>query len=201
MILFAAGRGEAIRRFLVDDGAAQTLGSGNWLNPFQPSTPPAPTKSAGSTACWPERKGWGCERNATSTSPNLVGSVLEQVQNRDDAAQLKEASLAANLKEWTRLTTKAVVRCCESSGWEATARGHRLERLPELASEYLSLDAMAFPANRNDSNSRWPFPLAVFELENSSRNDRVGLFPLESALCSCAATNGFCLSRRLATGT
>lgn len=106
---------------------------------------------------------------------------LEQVQNREDAEQLKDASLSANLKEWTRLTTRAVVRCCESSGWEATARGHRLERLTELASEYLSLDAMAF-AGRDESDSRWPFPLAVFELENSSRNDRVA-YSLWKVLC------------------
>lgn len=106
---------------------------------------------------------------------------LEQVQNPDDAPQLKEASLAANLREWTRLTTRAVVRCCESNNWEATARGHRLERLPELASEYLSLDAMAF-ANRHQSDCRWPLPLAVFELENSSRDDRVA-YSLWKVLC------------------
>ena len=35
---------------------------------------------------------------------------------------------------------------------------------PKSASEYLALDAMAFPS-REHSDARWPLPLAVFELE------------------------------------
>jgi len=106
---------------------------------------------------------------------------LEQVGTSAQAAALKEASMSENLTDWTRLTTEAVVRSCESMGWEATALGHRLNRLPESASEYLKLDAMAFP-NRNESDVRWPLPVAVFELENSSRNDRVA-YSLWKVLC------------------
>ena len=106
---------------------------------------------------------------------------LIQVQESDRAAPLKEASLSENLSEWTRLTTEAVVRSCESLGWEAAARGHRLNRLPEPASEYLALDVMAFPS-RDSSDVRWPLPVAVFELENSARDDRVG-FSLWKVLC------------------
>jgi hypothetical protein len=106
---------------------------------------------------------------------------LQQLQEARYAAPLKEASLAENLPDWTRLTTEAVVRSCESLGWEAAARGHRSNRLPESASEYLALDAMAFP-HRDESSNRWPLPLAVFELENSPRDDRVG-YSLWKVLC------------------
>ena len=106
---------------------------------------------------------------------------LQQLQDRTSAAPLKEASLAENLTDWTRLTTEAVVRTCHSIGWEAAARGHRSNRLPESASEYLALDAMAFP-HRDGSDVRWPMPLAVFELENSPRDDRVG-YSLWKVLC------------------
>lgn len=95
---------------------------------------------------------------------------------------LKEASLAENLGNWTRLTTAAVVRTCELMGWEATARGHRLQRLPETASEYLALDAMAFPDRESCGDVAWPMPVAVFELENSPRDDRVA-YSLWKVLC------------------
>lgn len=106
---------------------------------------------------------------------------LEHMQDADRAAPLKEASLSENLGDWTRLTTEAVVFTCESLGWEATALGHKLDRLPESASEYLKLDAMAFPS-REGSDARWPLPVAVFELENSPRDDRVG-YSLWKVLC------------------
>ena len=106
---------------------------------------------------------------------------LYQVQEPSHAALLKEASLSENLTDWTRLTTEAIVRSCEILGWEVAARGHRGNRLPELASEYLALDAMAFPS-RESLDVRWPLPLAVFELENSPRDDRVG-YSLWKVLC------------------
>lgn len=106
---------------------------------------------------------------------------LAQIGQPDNAAPLKEASLSENLSDWTRLTTEAVVRSCQSLGWEAAARGNRGTRLPESASEYLALDAMAFPS-RETSDVRWPLPLAVFELENSPRDDRVG-YSLWKVLC------------------
>ncbi len=112
---------------------------------------------------------------------NWWEQFLKQVQESDRAVPLKEASLSENLTDWTRLTTEAVVRACESLGWEAAARGHRLNRLPEPASEYLALDAMAFPS-RDSSDVRWPLPVAVFELENSPRDDRVA-YSLWKVLC------------------
>jgi hypothetical protein len=108
-------------------------------------------------------------------------AFLQHVQNPAQAAPLKEASLSAKLTEWTRLTTEAVVRSCEAMTWEVAARGHRLDRLPEVGEEYLAIDAMAFPA-RQATGFRWPLPAAVFELENSPRNDRVA-YSLWKLLC------------------
>lgn len=108
---------------------------------------------------------------------------LQHVQEMGRAAPLKEASLAENLGDWTRLTTEAVVRTCQSMGWEATARGHRLQRLRESASEYLALDAMAFPDRESGGDVPWPIPVAVFELENSPRDDRVA-YSLWKVLCT-----------------
>jgi hypothetical protein len=107
------------------------------------------------------------------------GAFLQHVQNPAQAAPLREASLSAKLTEWTRLTTEAVVRSCETMTWEVAARGHRLDRLPEVGEEYLAIDAMAFPPRES---ARWPLPVAVFELENSPRNDRVA-YSLWKVLC------------------
>lgn len=100
-------------------------------------------------------------------------SFCDQVACAEVGTKLKEASIDQCLSDWTRLTTEAVVRTCESMGWEATARGHRLQRLPQSASEYLALDAMAFPGRENCGDVSWPMPVAVFELENSPRDNRV----------------------------
>ena len=58
MILFAAGRGEALKRFLVEDGAARTSASGDWRRRFPHSIRANRKKSAGSTECWRARKDW-----------------------------------------------------------------------------------------------------------------------------------------------
>ncbi|MCA9067328.1 MAG: hypothetical protein KDA84_00290 [Planctomycetaceae bacterium] len=106
----------------------------------------------------------------------------DQIGRPEFGARLKDASAQERLRDWTRLTTTAVVRTCELMGWEATARGHQLRRLPESASEYLSLDVMAFPDRENCGDVPWPMPVAVFELENSPRDDRVA-YSLWKVLC------------------
>jgi len=108
-------------------------------------------------------------------------AFLQHVQVSANAAPLKEASLAANLTEWTRLTTAATVQSCEEIGWRAAARGHRLSLLPESGEEYLGIDVMAFP-KPDASSARWPLPVAAFELENSPRDDRVA-YSLWKVLC------------------
>jgi hypothetical protein len=51
MILFAPGRGEALKRFLIEDGAGQDQRFWRFIRA-------TPKKNAGSMACWPARKDW-----------------------------------------------------------------------------------------------------------------------------------------------
>ena len=91
------------------------------------------------------------------------------VRQKEFAAPLKQASLGANLGVWTEALTGAVVATCEAVGWDASAKGHKTDLLPIRRSEYLGLDVMAFPKGEK----RWRFPVAVMELENSSREDQI----------------------------
>ena len=58
MILFAAGRGEALGDSWSRTGWAGTRGSGSWGRRCRPSIPPAPRRNVGSMACWQGRRGW-----------------------------------------------------------------------------------------------------------------------------------------------
>ena len=91
------------------------------------------------------------------------------VQQQEFAGSLKQASQTANLGAWTAALTGAVVVTCEAVGWKASAKGHKADLLPIRRSEYLALDVMAFPKGER----RWRFPVAVMELENSSREDQI----------------------------
>lgn len=91
------------------------------------------------------------------------------VQADDLAAELKRTALAANLGGWTQALTDATVITCTTVGLKASAKGHKLELLPIHRNEYLALDVMAFPKGEK----RWRFPVAVMELENSSREDKI----------------------------
>ena len=101
------------------------------------------------------------------------------VREPENAAPLKAASKAEDLKAWTASLTTTVVKSCAALGWPAAAKGHRLEHLPQVGQEYLSLDVMAFPPTRI---GRWPIPEAVFELENDRTDDRVA-YSLWKVLC------------------
>lgn len=57
-------------------------------------------------------------------------------------------------------------------GWHAAARGFPSDRLPQAQHEYLGMDVTAFPA-ATDGASPWDPPAAVFELENSPKDERV----------------------------
>ena len=76
------------------------------------------------------------------------------------------------------MLTSVVVAACETMGWQASAKWHPLDLLPMPRSEYLAMDVMAFPAGVR----RWPFPVAVFELENSHEDDRIA-YSLWKVLC------------------
>jgi hypothetical protein len=107
-------------------------------------------------------------------------SFLHVVQESETAARLKAASLTADLKVWTSCLTAVVVRSCTAIGWRAAAKGHPLDLLPQVGQEYLSIDVMAFAAPAE--GVRWPLPLAVFELENVRRKDRIA-YSLWKVLC------------------
>jgi hypothetical protein len=91
---------------------------------------------------------------------------------------LREAALAGVLGDWTRHMTHAAVATCQRMGWQAAAKGFLGRILPVPRNEYLALDVIAFP----ESAVRWPMPVAVFELENSQKDDQVG-YSLWKVLC------------------
>lgn len=101
------------------------------------------------------------------------------VQTHAAATVLKEAALAGALEVWTERLTAVVVTACIELGWRPAAKGHLGDVLPVARNEYLALDVVAFPTT---SNTRWPFPAAVFELENSSNDERVA-YSLWKVLC------------------
>lgn len=96
-------------------------------------------------------------------------AFMADLEVHEVADPFRQVADGRRLKEWTRLLTGSVVRSCQSIGWLAAARGHKLAPLPQVQSEYLAIDVMAFPSN----SATWPPPIAVFELENSSTDDRV----------------------------
>lgn len=108
-------------------------------------------------------------------------AFIDRIQQPAVAENLKAASLDQDLASWTSYLTTAVVRACESVGWEAAARWNPCERLPQGGKEYLGIDVMAFPAAGADA-ARWPLPIAVFELENHRQDTRVA-YSLWKVLC------------------
>lgn len=65
--------------------------------------------------------------------------------------------------------TAIAVSASRDCGWLAAARGHTADFLPVARSEYLALDVVAFA----EAGSRWRYPAAAIELENSPSEDKV----------------------------
>ena len=101
------------------------------------------------------------------------------LQTDDVGGELKEAALAGALGVWTEGLTSVVAVTSQQLGWRPAAKGHLGEVLPLARQEYLALDVMAFPLA---GKTRWPFPLAIFELENSREEDRIA-YSLWKVLC------------------
>ena len=106
------------------------------------------------------------ERDCADHVAAWLSAFMDALQPREVAEPLREAASTGSLGEWTRLLTEAVVASCGRLGWPAAAKGHRLKLLPKPGQEYLGIDVMAFPPEGGESGPVWPFPLAVFELEN-----------------------------------
>lgn len=117
-------------------------------------------------------------RAAESIGDRWQAAFRETLRDREAAEALRDASLAGRLADWTSLLTALTVRACEGLGWQASAKGHQQELLPEGKFEYLSLDVMAFA----EGTMRWRYPVAAMELENSRRDDRVA-YSLWKVLC------------------
>jgi hypothetical protein len=106
-------------------------------------------------------------------------AFLQHVQDPSTATPLKEAAVSGQLADWTTCLTTALVRSCEALGWRAAGKGHPLVLLPQAGQEYLGIDVMAFAGN---ASTRWPLPVAAFELENHAKDDRVA-YSLWKVLC------------------
>ncbi|MBN8597232.1 MAG: hypothetical protein J0L78_06120 [Planctomycetes bacterium] len=96
---------------------------------------------------------------------------IETTRQRPYADDLRAAALSASLAQWTGLMTRAVVESCRAIGWQAAAKGHPLDLLPQVQQEYLVIDVMAF-ASSPEGKKAWAAPAAVFELENSMSDER-----------------------------
>jgi hypothetical protein len=104
---------------------------------------------------------------------------METVRQHPASPDLQEAAQRAQLTEWTRALTAIVVGSCDAMSWKGVAKGHKSTILPVPRQEFLGLDVVAFePAGER----RWRFPIAVFELENSTADDRVA-YSLWKVLC------------------
>jgi len=104
-----------------------------------------------------------------------------QIQQPALAEDLKRAALSEELSSWTSSLTTAVVRSCESLGWDAAAKWNLSNRLPQPGKEYLSIDVTALPS-KEKRDIPWPLPTAVFELENHRTDVRVA-YSLWKVLC------------------
>ncbi len=112
------------------------------------------------------------QQGAGSLAQRWREAFLDCAQKSEFREAIREAAAVEDLKRWTALLTGVVVRSCESLGWKAAAKGHRLEHLPQARSEYLSLDVTAFSGTQ-PPQTPWSFPQGVFELENSLSDEKV----------------------------
>ena len=111
------------------------------------------------------------------------------------------AATAGRLGDWTQALTSIVVDVCQQMGWQTAARWHRADVLPLSRSEYLALDAVAFDVGQDGILPTWPFPVAIFELENSRRDDKVA-YSLWKILCVRARLRVvFCYRRDVSAGS
>jgi hypothetical protein len=104
---------------------------------------------------------------------------METVRQHPASPGLQEAAQRAQLTEWTRALTAVVVGSCEAMAWKGVAKGHKSTILPVAGQEFLGLDVVAFEPV---GDRRWRFPVAVFELENNTADDRVA-YSLWKVLC------------------
>lgn len=115
------------------------------------------------------------DRNKSITL-NWLAGFATVFATREIADPLRVAATTGNLAEWTHLLTAAVVASCRPLAWPTAAKGHRLKQLPQSRQEYLGMDVMAFPPQPEVGSPIWPFPIAVFELENAKGREAYSLW-------------------------
>jgi hypothetical protein len=107
------------------------------------------------------------------------GRFMQTLHEHEASPTLRDAAMRGQLGRWTEALTSVVCATCASLGWEASAKGHVSKLLPIPRSEYLALDVVAFEVS---GDRRWRFPVATFELENSTEDDFVA-YSLWKVLC------------------
>lgn len=112
----------------------------------------------------------------TATWTSQLFAILEN--DRDLAAELREASIVGELGRWTAALTRAVVETFDAMQMPAAGKGHRCTILPVNQQEYLALDVTAF----RSGGEGWQFPAAVCELENATDDARIA-YSLWKVLC------------------
>jgi hypothetical protein len=128
-------------------------------------------------------------------------TFLSALRHHEASRPLKEAASAGHLGDWTWALTSIVVDVCQQMGWGTAARWHRGDALPISRSEYLTLDVVAFDIGQGGTLPCWPFPVAVFELENSRQDDKVA-YSLWKVLCLRAPLRVvFCYRRDVSAGS
>lgn len=128
-------------------------------------------------------------------------AFMETLRRHEASRPLKEAAAAGRLGDWTQALTEVVVDVCQQMDWKTAAKWHRADVLPVSRSEYLALDAVAFDVGESSASADWPFPVAVFELENSRRDDKVA-YSLWKVLCVRTRLRVvFCYRRDVAAGS
>lgn len=136
-----------------------------------------------------------------SLSERWYTAFLSYLERHETARPLQDAAAAGRLEDWTTALTGIVVDVCAQLGWLAAAKGHPGKVLPVARSEYLALDTVAFDRGGKGETSRWPFPVAVFELENSADDDKVA-YSLWKVLCVRAPLRVvFCYRGDVAAGS
>ena len=122
---------------------------------------------------------------ATKWASQFYASLTDDRSVADDP---RDASLQSDLARWTATLTGVVIRSFERLEFVAAGKGYRCAVLPVQRNEYLAQDIMAFPSTA----TKWRFPAAVCELENSADTDLVA-YSLWKVLCiRCELRVVFC---------
>lgn len=107
--------------------------------------------------------------NKNNFGSSWQSSFYTVIRQDERSPILKQASIDGDLETWTKELTAIVIKTCMGMGWQCAAKNNRGSTLPIKRNEYLSIDVMAFP----EKDSRWKFPVAVFELENQKKDDYI----------------------------